>query len=188
MSQLETEGLVRPETVQVEVPVAWFCVRAQPKHEHIAAKHLRCMEGVDVFNPRIRFSRSTRQGPAWVTEAMFPSYLFARFNWKTSLTKVHYAPGVRGVVHFGTRWPTVPDQVIHEIRESLGASEIHVVPSEFVPGEDVEISGGTFHGLQAVIMQVMPGRKRVMVLLDFLGRQTPVEVGVSSLIKAGYRR
>src|SRR5262245_34061166 len=56
----------------------WFCLRSQPKHEHIAARHLERM-GVEVLNPRIRFQRVTRHGPVQVTEAMFPNYLFARF-------------------------------------------------------------------------------------------------------------
>ncbi len=59
---------------------AWYCLRSQPKHEHIAAAHLRLLEGVTVFCPRIRFKRATRQGLVWVTEAMFPGYLFARIR------------------------------------------------------------------------------------------------------------
>jgi len=168
--------------------VAWFCVRSQPKHEHIAAGHLSRMEGVEVFNPRIRFPRPTRQGICWITEAMFPNYLFARFDWTTQLNMVHYAPGVSGVVHFGTRWPTVPEEVIQGIRALLGENEIHVMPSDLAPGDTVQIAGGMFHGLQAVITQLMPGRKRVLVLMDFLGRQTTVEVPVVSVVKQGCSR
>ncbi|HXO97259.1 MAG TPA: transcription termination/antitermination NusG family protein, partial [Chthoniobacterales bacterium] len=57
---------------------AWYCLRAQPKREHIAAAHLRILQGVTVFCPRIRFQRATQRGLVWVTEAMFPGYLFAR--------------------------------------------------------------------------------------------------------------
>jgi transcriptional antiterminator RfaH len=167
---------------------AWFCLRSQPKHEHIAAGHLRQMEGVEVFNPRIRFARSTRTGKVIVTESMFPNYLFARFDWKRLLTRVHYATGVSGVVHFGTRWPTVPDPVIEEIRLLIGASGIHLVPDELAPGDGVRISGGILHGLQAIVTQVMPGSERVMVLMDFLGRQTTVELGVQSVIRHGLER
>ena len=89
---------------------AWFCLRSQPKHEHIAAGHLRQIEGADVFNPRMRFMRNTRLGPVTVTESMFPNYLFARFDWELLLNRVHYSPGVSGVVHFGTKWPTIPGE------------------------------------------------------------------------------
>ena len=146
------------------------------------------MEGVEVFNPQIRFRRSTRQGAYWVTEAMFPNYLFARFDWKLSLNQVHYAPGVSTIVHFGTRWPTVPDAVIGAIRDTLGEHEVHLVPPEFAPGDQVEIAGGMFHGLHAVLTHVVPGRQRALVLMDFLGRQSAVEVPLASIVKQGYRR
>ena len=179
---------IRIAAHQAEVRLMWFCARSQPKHEHIAAQHLRQMEGVEVFNPRIRFIRSTRLGTATVTESLFPNYLFARFDWKTSLTRVHYAPGVSGVVHFGSKWPTIPDQVIEEIRLMLGPEELQVVSNELQAGDMVQLSGGAFHGLKAVITQIMPGKQRVMVLMDFLGRQTAVELEAASVIKHGIMR
>lgn len=163
--------------------VAWFCLRSRPKHEHIAAGHLRQMEGVEVFNPRLRFTRPTRLGPAQVTESMFPNYLFARFDWKTSLARVHHAPGVQGVVHFGPKWPTVPESVIADLKASLGPEELRVLSNNLQPGDAVDVSGGLFHGLQAVITQVMPGKQRVLVLMDFLGRQSPVDLGMDAVVK-----
>jgi transcriptional antiterminator RfaH len=169
-------------TAEMESRVAWFCLRSQPKHEHIAARHLRQMEGVEVLNPRLRFQRGTPKGPVWATEALFPSYLFARFDWKTLLNRVHYAPGVSGVVHFRDRWPTVPDADIEAIRQRLGPEEIHVISPDLQPGMAVQIAGGPFHGLEAVLTRVLPGRKRVEVLLDFLGRQTAVQVSPDALV------
>ena len=183
MSELTPANIEKAANEHVVPPVAWFCLRSQPKHEHIASGHLRMMEGVEVFNPRIRFVRSTRIGPAPVTESMFPNYLFARFDWRQSLTRVHYAPGISCVVHFGSKWPTVPDQAIDEIRSVLSTDGIHVISNEIDVGEEVTMSGGVFHGLQAIVTKVMPGRQRVMVLMYFLGRQTSVEVGLTSVIR-----
>ena len=165
-----------------ESALAWFCVRSQLKHEHIAAAHLARFDDVQVFNPRIRFARSTRKGPVWVTESLFPNYLFAQFNWKSSLSKVRYSAGVSHVVHFGNKWPTVPDEVIEELRLTLGADAIHEIPPVAV-GDTVDISGGVFHGLQGVVTRLLPAKERVKVLLDFLGRQTMIEVPVNSIVK-----
>ena len=165
-----------------ETALAWFCLRSQPKHEHIAAAHLARFGDVDVFNPRIRFTRSTRKGPIWVTESLFPNYLYARFNWKSNLSKVRYSPGISSVVHFGTRWPTVPDEAIDQLRLTLGKDQIHEIPPVAV-GDTVDIAGGAFHGLQGVVTRLMPAKERVKVLLDFLGRQTMIEVPLSSLVK-----
>ena len=163
--------------------VAWFCLRSQPKHEHIATAHLRQQKNIDVFFPRIRFKRTTRTGSAWVTEALFPNYLFARFNWLDSLRLVHHSPGVSEVVHFGWHWPVVPEGAIEELRTCLGPDEVHVIPLDVSPGDPVQIVGGSLHGLRAIVTQIMPGGKRVAVLLDFLGRQTSVKLDLALVIR-----
>jgi transcriptional antiterminator RfaH len=167
---------------------AWFCLRTQPKHEHIAAAHFKNDPDIEVYLPRIRFKRATRRGPVWFTEALFPNYLFARFDLAACLRRVCHARGIRGVVHFGDRWPIVPEGVIGELRATVGADEVHVVRDELQPGEVVRIAGGVFHGLQAVVSRVMPSRERVAVLLEFLGRQTSVELPDEALIREGDQR
>ena len=161
----------------------WFCIRTQPKREHIAAAQLKQEPDLEVYLPRIRFKRSTRRGPVWFTEALFPNYLFARFDLAASLRKLHHLQGVRGVIHFGDQWPTIPDSVIEELRAAVGAEQIHVISEEFKPGETVQISGGGFHGLTAVVTRVMSGGQRVAVLLEFLGRQTTVELASAAVVR-----
>ncbi len=175
-------------TGSIPTAPAWFCVRTQPKHEHIAAGHLKDEPDIEVYLPRIRFKRSTRRGPVWFTEALFPNYLFARFDLAASLRKLHHLRGVRGVVHFGQQWPTIPDGVIEELRATVGADEVHVIGDELQPGETVQISGGMFHGLTAVMTRIMPGRERVAVLLEFLGRQTMVELARGAVLGADDER
>jgi len=169
-------------------PGDWFCLCSQPKHEHIAAAHLRNVTGVEVFLPRIRFKRATRRGTVWVTEALFPNYLFARFNWQKLLNEVQHARGVRGVVHFGERWPTIQEGVIEDLRRAVGTAELCVIPAQLAPGDAVEIASGNFQGLSAVVTRVMPNRERVAVLMEFLGRQTNIELPASAVIKAGNER
>jgi transcriptional antiterminator RfaH len=166
-----------------DLQLAWFCVRSQPKHEHIAAANLRQQQNTEVFNPRIRFKRSTRRGPVWTTESLFPNYLFARFDWRETLRLVHHTAGVAGVVHFGTRWPTIPDAVMDELRATVGEEELRVLGETLETGDEVQISGGAFHGLQGVVTRVMPAKARVAVLLDFLGRQSMVEVRLDAVVR-----
>jgi transcriptional antiterminator RfaH len=163
----------------------WFCLRCQPKHEHIAAGHLKKIPDTEAFLPRIRFQRSTRQGLFWVTEALFPNYLFARFDWHDSLRQVQAAPGVRGVVHFGTRWPIIEDGTIADLRQAVGEDELHVIAAPLQAGDTVEIAAGAMRGLQAVVSRVMPSRERVAVLFDFLGRQTMLDLPVHFVVKEG---
>ncbi len=61
----------------------WFCLKTQPKREHLAATALRRQFAVECFSPRLRFRRMTQRGPVWFVEAMFPGYLFAKFVYST---------------------------------------------------------------------------------------------------------
>jgi transcriptional antiterminator RfaH len=160
---------------------AWFCVRTQLKREHIAASWLRSRFEMEVFLPRIRFRRTQPRGLVWFTEALFPTYVFARFDLGGLMQQVDKAPGVRGVVRFGPHCPSVPDQVIEALQAGVGPDDVRVVKEGFQPGETVRMAGGVFHGLEAVVERVLPARERVVVLLEFLGRQTMVEVEASGV-------
>jgi transcriptional antiterminator RfaH len=161
---------------QDSAELAWYCLRSQPKHEHIAAAHLRTLERVTVFCPRIRFKRTTRKGPAWVTEAMFPGYLFAHFELGEMHRQVRYAHGVSGIVQFGGRYPTIEDRALEQLREYSGAAEIKELNYELSQGDQVKIIGGVFVGLEAVVTQVIPAKERVKILMDFLGQKVEAEV------------
>jgi transcriptional antiterminator RfaH len=164
--------------------IAWYCVRTQPKHEHIAAAKLRQDPDVEVFLPRIRYQRFTKTGPAWVTEALFLNYLFARFELSSRLRLVQAARGVRGVVHFGEQWPSIPDATMADLKAAVGFEDVRTLSQDLLPGDTVEIAGGVFDGLQAVVTRAMSGPQRVAVLLDFLGRQATVELNRSHLIRS----
>lgn len=174
---------MNPSAAFISTPEAeephWFCVRAKPKSEHLAAAHLRQLGGeipLEVFCPRIRFRRSTRRGPKLFCEALFPGYLFARFALQHHLRAVSYSGPVSGVLKFGEAFPIVPAEFIAELREQIGDDEICQVPAEFEEGQDVEIGEGPLRGLAGQVLKVHSGKERVRVLLEFLGRQQEVEV------------
>jgi transcriptional antiterminator RfaH len=161
----------------------WYCLRSQPKHEHIAAAHLRLLEGVTVFCPRIRFKRVSRQGLVWVTEAMFPGYLFARFELSEMHLRVRYAHGVSGIVRFADRYPTIEEGALAQLRDHLGAAEVKQLSYDLSEGDQVQIVGGAFVGLGAVVTQVLSAKERVKVLMDFLGRKMEAEVQCSNVLR-----
>lgn len=160
---------------------AWYCVRSKVKQEHVAAGSLRQLSDVDVFAPRLRFRRPTRRGPVWFVEALFPGYLFARFDWGRQFKAVQYARGVMGVVHFGTQPAVVPEAVVAELRRTMDDRELCVIARELAVGDEVQVTAGPMVGLQVVVQQLLPARERVKVLLDFLGRRVEAEVAVTEL-------
>jgi len=162
----------------------WFCLRTRTRQEHLTAEHLRKrLEEVEVFAPRIRFRKPTRRGTIWFVEALFPGYLFARFDPTTHLRQVRYAFGVTGIVAFGGRYAVVPDDTVEQLRAAFANEEMRVLTEPFQEGDAVEIVGGPFRGLEAVIRRVLPARERVRILLNFLGRETEAEISYAHLAK-----
>jgi transcriptional antiterminator RfaH len=161
----------------------WYCLRSQPKHEHIAAARLRQCEGIEVFCPRVKIQRSTRRGLVWFTEALFPNYLFARFARERWQSAVRYASGISGIVQFGNHMPEVPEGALAELRAFMEDAELKVVTFTFEPGDDVEVVEGPFRGQAGVVLEILPARERVKVLLEILGGATEVDLQLTSVFK-----
>jgi transcriptional antiterminator RfaH len=87
------------------------------------------------------------------------------------------------VVHFGCFWPIVPDQTIEELQNLVGSEGIRVLDPAITVGEEVEVATGAFEGFRGIVTRVMPAKDRVAVLLDFLGRQTTVELPMNGVLK-----
>jgi len=163
--------------------LAWFCLKSQPKHEHIAALHLRRrIDTIDVFCPRLRIRKNTRRGPVWFVEPLFPGYLFAQFDPAESTQAVKTTPGVSTIVSFGLWTPVIHEEIIQELRADFDQQELHEVTRPPRPGDSVSIANGPFQGLRAEIIRVLPGPKRIQVLMEILGRTTLVEVGANEII------
>ena len=165
----------------------WYCVRTQPRHEHIAAATLTRQYQFEVFHPRIKFKRSTFRGAVWCDEPLFPSYIFVKFSFYNHLRTVNYAHGVAGVVHFGEFYPQIPEETIRELRSYVNEDHVYEVVNDFTEGEEVVIGEGIFKGLSVVVLRPMPGSQRVRVLMEFLGRQTEIEMNKSDLVKPSHK-
>ena len=161
----------------------WCCLRSLPKHEHIAAMHLRRMVAdIDIFCPKLRIQRHTKRGLVWFIEALFPGYLFAKFHLGESMALIKATPGVRSVVSFGPWIPQIEDETIDALRAHFDDGDLHEVVQELVAGETVSIASGPFHGLSATVLRVQSASQRVQVLLEVLGRSTPVEMSREHLV------
>jgi transcriptional antiterminator RfaH len=160
---------------------AWYCLRSRRKQEHIAAAHVRVLGDVTVFCPRIHFRRATRRGVVCVDEALFPGYFFARFALSELLLRVRAAYGVSSIVRFGDGYPVLPDCVVEQLREAIWNATAELLPI-LNPGANVKVISGVLAGLDAVIVQVLPAKERVKVLLEFLGREAIAEVASMDLL------
>jgi len=166
----------------------WFCLRAQPKREHIAAQSLRRQHEVTCFAPRVKYRKATQRGAGWFVEAMFPGYLFAQFVYAEFHRRVQAAPGIVSLVRFGDYVPVIEAEAIDIMRQSSSDDEVITVAPEIKPGDPVLVVDGAFQGLSALVTQLYPAKERVRILLDFLGRQIEAEMPLDRVLPADVLR
>jgi transcriptional antiterminator RfaH len=161
----------------------WYCIRTAPRQEGRVAARLRIEDGLEVFSPRIRFRRSRMGQRIWATEALFPGYVFARFNYFEQHRKLRAIPGVSSVLMFGDQPATLADDVVAALRSAIGCDEeVLQLDTTAEPMSEVMIVEGPLRGLQLLVTRVMPARQRLAVLLEILGMQREVEVSAAATV------
>jgi transcriptional antiterminator RfaH len=154
----------------------WYAVQTRSKSEHIAAAGLLQHGEIDVFCPRLKFQRPTPRGKVWYKEALFPGYLFAKFQAAEYMRAVSYGNAIIRLLKFGDDYAVLPDSAIEQLRAEMGGEDIKEV--EIVPqiGDEIEIAAGAFRGMKGIVTNLLGGAQRVRVLIEFLGRISEVEV------------
>ena len=162
-------------TPQFKTGEHWYCVRSKPKKERMAAGGLESLHGLEVFCPQIRFQRKTVRGSVWFQEAMFPGYLFARFDLFEMKRAVSYAPGVLNIPMFDDRIVSIPDSVIEALQQDLDAESVVDAVAPLEVGEETTILEGSMRGLKVKVIKLMPAQERVGVLMEMLGTLVEAE-------------
>ena len=175
--------LLTPCEICKDQPISfWFCLRAQPKREHLAAACLRRIPGVEVFCPRVRFRKRTTRGPVWFVESMFTGYLFARLNYAALHRRIRQEHGVIDFVQFGDRVALLPDALISEIRKRTDRNEVLEIDNALQPGAQVQITQGPLQGLEGSVTRLIAAKERVQILIKWMGRSLHTETSAEHLL------
>jgi len=167
--------------MQTELP-AWYCARTKPKHEHIAAAGVSKNLKLEVFQPQLKIEKATLRGVIRVTEPLFPCYIFVRCVIAERMDDIQYTTGVSHFVRFGQKIPVVADAIIEELQQWFSPAGLMTIEDQLAPGDEVTVADGAFAGASSRVLRMMPARQRIQILLDVLGRPTPVEVERSSVV------
>jgi transcription elongation factor/antiterminator RfaH len=165
--------------VGVDSNTSWYVIRTNP-HQELRAELNLNQGAIETFLPWVhrwpsgRLRRRDR-------EALFPQYLFARFDSQRLLHDVTYTRGVQGVVRFGTELAAIDDTLIQHFRSRIDAAGLIPIGDELEPGARVTIKGGPFAELSGVIERRLPSRHRVLVLLTAVGAGARVELPVEEV-------
>lgn len=164
---------------------AWHVVHTQPNGEERAAQNL-LRQGFEAYLPLYR--RRTRHARRIVTASrpLFPRYLFVRFD--ADAVRWRSINGTFGVVRLlchGERPLAVPPGVVESIHQRAdGEGYVRLdETSQFLPGQRIQIVEGAF-ALTTGLFQHMTDGRRVVLLLDLLGRKVRVSVPAEAVAAA----
>jgi transcriptional antiterminator RfaH len=143
----------------------WYLVKTKPRNE--IKVFTRLVEaGFEGLFPRVRKKSRRKESPD--IGPLFPSYLFIRFALE-QLRTVRYTRGVAKVISFGPEPQEVGDDIISAVRERMDEEGIVTLvrpPANWKPGDRIRIGEGPFAGLEAIFLEELPDRDRVVLLLE----------------------
>jgi transcriptional antiterminator NusG len=119
-----------------------------------------------------------------VERRVFPGYILVNMIMtEESWYVVRNTPGVTGFVGMGnTPTPLRPEEVAQIIRRM--EAEAPRIKVTFKPGERVRIVDGPFNDFRGTVSEIDMERAKVRVMVNFFGRETPVELDFLQVEKA----
>ena len=152
----------------------WYVLQTHLKQEERAHKNLRSW-GVETLHAKVRTRRFNEFTGAltYITEPLFPRYIFARFNVREQLTKIRFTRGVHHVVCFGESPTPVAQEIIDIIRAHIDENSFVKENYELKPGDKVVISAGPLRNLIRIFECQVKGSERSMILLSAIEYQGP---------------
>lgn len=152
----------------------WYVVKTESRAEYIAANFLE-REGHEVFLPKV-MSAQPRHGH--IDTPLFPGYLFIRCDPDTEgWPSFHSYHRVMGWLNFGGDVPSLPDNVVEDLKELANSTnEMGGMWNQFRPGDRVELVSQTIGGLAEIVSEIKSPQGRAKVLLEFMGRAVMADV------------
>jgi transcriptional antiterminator NusG len=119
-----------------------------------------------------------------VERRVFPGYILVNMIMgEDSWYVVRNTPGVTGFVGMGnTPTPLRPEEVQQIIKRM--EAEAPRIKVTFKPGERVRIVDGPFNDFRGTVSEIDMERAKVRVMVNFFGRETPVELDFLQVEKA----
>ena len=158
----------------------WYVVATKTREEEKARVNLE-RQGYSAFLPKLSLKKRRKGHWQVVTESLFPGYLFVALELgEDDPAPIRSTVGCIGLVRFAHAYTPVPGELI----ESLQAieSETNDVEAPFKPGDKVRFVSGPLAGIEAVF-DMARGGDRAQVLLQLLGKDQRITVGIDEMIK-----
>jgi len=180
------------ETGQADDDRAWYVVHCYSGYEnkvrHNLEQRIETMGMKDkIFDVVVPTEEEieVKEGKRRTVERrVFPGYILVNMILtEESWYVVRNTPGVTGFVGMGNQpTPLRPEEVAQIIKRM--EAEAPRIKVTFKPGERVRIVDGPFNDFRGTVSEIDMERAKVRVMVNFFGRETPVELDFLQVEKA----
>ncbi len=156
--------------------ISWYAVHTKPQSEGRALENL-LRQGYSAYLPRARVELRHARKRLIVLRPLFPRYLFAGLDRSSMLWRPILSTfGVKDLVRAGGEPAPVPAEVVAALqeREAAGAFDRTARSGTLRLGDLVRVTSGAFEDMIGRLVELRE-KDRVVVLLDFLGRNVKAE-------------
>lgn len=141
----------------------WYLVHTHSKQEGRAQENLVAWR-VETLHPKIKIRRHNEftGAPIYITQPLFPRYIFARFNAREQ-SKIRFTRGVHSLVCFGDSPARVSEKIIDVIRARIDQNGFVKASNDLKTEADV--SAGPLRDLIEMFEREVEASERVLILL-----------------------
>ncbi len=189
---------IQAEEIPVDLPVdgsqerAWFVVHCYSGYENKVRYNLE--QRIETMGMKDRIfdvviptqeEVEVRDGKRRTVERhVFPGYVLVNMILtEESWYVVRNTPGVTGFVGMGNDPTPLRPEEVQQILRRMEA-EAPLVKVTFKTGERVRIVDGPFNDFRGIVSEIDMEKTKVRVMVNFFGRETPVELDFLQVEKA----
>jgi transcription termination/antitermination protein NusG len=151
----------------------WFAVRVRSRHEALIKATLE-NKGYEAFLPTYRPVRGRRRSSATEVRALFPGYLFCRFDPKRRLP-ILVTPGVIQIVGVAKTPVPVDEAELEYVRRVVEANASASPVQYMEVGQKVRLESGPLAGIEGILQEIK-NTTRLVVCVTVLRRSLAVEI------------
>ena len=179
-----------------DLPGQWYVLKAQSGHEKkvkdnllTRVKNLHLEDQIyDVYIPTEEVIEIRNSKKVTIEKKTFPGYVLVRMDDDDNLLyEIRNTPSVIGFVGSG-KYPAAlskreVERIIGTNEEIEDTKESPKFKPDFETGETVRVTSGPFADFNGIIEEINLDQSKVTVLVNVFGRETPLELAFTDIVK-----
>lgn len=155
---------------------SWYVVHTRSRHEAKVESGLQA-RGVEVFMPRITVRSRRRDRFQLLEVPLFSGYLFVHTDLSSWVyNDIIRHQGVVSILGSKGRCTPIADATVASLQSILACGRSVYPWPHLVPGRQVQVVAGPLCGAVGTIWRCKPGKRRLVVGVELLGRSIAVDL------------